>query len=99
VYRGIDSSSPAKRVAEARKFYKPGSVITEKAPLSTSINKAAAFDGDVQFVIQSKHGKPVSQFARDLTEDEVLFKSGSRFRVVKVDDAGDALTIFLDEVA
>ncbi|MFC9894530.1 ADP-ribosyltransferase [Nocardia sp. NPDC127579] len=68
--------------AEYLARYEPGSVVTETAFTSTARSPTAAFEGNVEMQIISKHGKSVEEFARKPEEQEVLFKSGTSFEVV-----------------
>ena len=47
---------------------------------------------DIQFIIQSKHGKDT--FSWNTNEQEILFRRGTMFEITKI--SGD--TIFLEEV-
>lgn len=67
--------------------YKEGEVVTEKAFTSSSVNPGGAFNGDTRFRIVSKTGKDVSPYSTAQQaghmEDEVLFKSGTKFNVTR----------------
>jgi hypothetical protein len=110
VFRGMSRSLPEAQQNIYEKAFKSGEVITEKAFLSTSINKNAAFKGfgeEVQFFILSKTGKSIGDFSRyngkytsiRRNEAEVLFASGAKFKVVKYETVEDGkLKIELREV-
>ena len=50
---------------------------------SSSRNKRKAFHRNSLFRIESRHGKDIKPYSAIPSEDEVLFKAGSRFRVLK----------------
>ncbi|GKU37968.1 ADP-ribosyltransferase domain-containing protein [Mycobacterium montefiorense] len=56
------------------------------------------FMDDVNFLITSHFGRDVSKFARDSTEDEVLFASGTRFKVRSRREYGNYPLIELDDL-
>ena len=68
----------------AREKYIPGQVVTEPTFVSTSPNNG--FDGSIQFVIESHHGKEVTELSINSGGDgrEVLFPPGAKFEVVSV---------------
>ena len=61
---------------DARAKYIPGQVVTEPTFVSSSPNKG--FDGSIQFVIESHHGKEVTDLSVTNKGDgrEVLFPPG-----------------------
>lgn len=68
--------------------YSPGNIVKQNEFISTSRSpNAAAFSytrarsGSTRFKIQSKTGKPIEKTSYHQTEHEVLFRSGSRFKV------------------
>ncbi|WP_157103830.1 ADP-ribosyltransferase [Nocardia harenae] len=67
--------------------YKEGTIVTEKAFTSTSSSASTAFPGNVEYTIVSKTGKDVKPFSAvetpGYTENEVLFRSGTNFEVLK----------------
>jgi WXG100 family type VII secretion target len=83
VYRGT-SLTP-----EQAARYVPGEFVTESAFTSTSAQASKAFSGNTRFVIQSSTGRDISSLsAYGSTEAEVLFRPGTRFRVIsKLEDA------------
>lgn len=83
VYRG--TSLTPEQVAH----YVPGEIVTESAFTSTSAQAGKAFGGNTRFVIQSSTGRDISSLSvYSSTEAEVLFRPGTRFRVIsKLDDA------------
>lgn len=83
VYRGTSLTS-----GQAAR-YVPGEIVTESAFTSTSAQAGSAFGGNTRFVIQSSTGRDISSLSvYGSTEAEVLFRPGTRFRVIsKLDDA------------
>ncbi len=61
--------------------YVVGQVVPMSEFTSTSIDKS--YPGEVQMLIQSKHGKYIRQFSSAMREEEVLFSSGSKFKVLE----------------
>lgn len=74
--------------------YKPGAVVTEAPFTSTSPNKG--FEGSIQFIIESRHGKEITDLSILAKNDgrEVLFKPGTKFEVLAVEQ-GDADYIYM----
>lgn len=84
VYRVINDSSGA-----LAGRYVPGKIVTlnEFVSTSRSLNASSfpfirAKTGKTRFIIQSKSGKMVEKISEFTTEREVLFRSGTSFRVV-----------------
>lgn len=59
--------------------YQPGQVVTELGFTSTG----KPFKGDVRFEIHGRHGKLVQPYSAHPSEEEVLFRSGTKFGVVR----------------
>ncbi len=88
--------------------YQVGQVVQEAAFTSTSHDPsvATAFQGgapppgkvNVTYIIQSKHGKEVENISYYGGEAEVLFKSGTKFKVLNRTDGAGSTTIYLEEV-
>jgi hypothetical protein len=89
-WRGTDLT-PQQRVK-----YKPGQTVTEPHFFSTSTNKKAAFKGNTQFTIESKHGKVIDFLSHHEGEKECLFMAASQFRVLAVEEKNG--TTFIDMV-
>jgi hypothetical protein len=68
-----------------------GKVIREESFMSTARSGSTYLENRrlVNFTIEGKHGKDISRIARERGEREVLFKSGSQFRVKAVKEAPD----------
>lgn len=66
--------------------YKPGMIVEERGFTSTSSKKNWSWaSGSTQYHIQSKTGRSISHLSSHSSEQEVLFKSGTRFRVTKTE--------------
>ena len=76
--------------------YVPGSVVTEAAFTSASVGRS--FGGNVRFTIRSLHGKRIDRLSRYPSEREVLFRAGTRFRVLSSRREGGLTKIELEEV-
>ncbi len=76
--------------------YVPGSVVTEAAFISASVGRG--FGGNVRFTIRSLHGKRIDGLSRYPSEREVLFRAGTRFRVLSSRREGGLTKIELEEV-
>ncbi|WP_150955148.1 ADP-ribosyltransferase domain-containing protein [Microbacterium testaceum] len=77
--------------------YQPGQIVTNKSFTSADIDRA--FAGQVQYEIESVHGKSVqhlSQFAGE--ENEVLFKPGTSFEVIRRSETNGQIQIYMREV-
>ncbi|WP_437922395.1 ADP-ribosyltransferase [Sphingobacterium sp. LRF_L2] len=93
---------------EIRKYYEAnqrGTTITEPSFLSCSKSKsiALAFCQSPLFIILSKHGKDIEKIAKfgiysGQNEKEILFKPGSKFRVLDISGENKKITITLEEV-
>ncbi|HEU4613419.1 MAG TPA: ADP-ribosyltransferase domain-containing protein [Kofleriaceae bacterium] len=92
-YRGVDSL-PAEVLAK----YVPGQTVTEEAFTSSSYAESGQYAGNVQFRIKSKDGRLVESLSRYDNEKEVLFKPGSKFKVVDKERDGDRVVITMEEV-
>lgn len=94
VFRG--SKVEQKQLAK----YKVGQIITEKGFTSTSSNMAVAqaFSGNVFYTIFSKTGKAIKDFSEFSGEDEVLFRSGTKFKVLAVENKNGKTFIKMMEV-
>lgn len=67
--------------AEQSAHYEVGYVIEERGFMSTSKNQGT-WSGDHNFTVHGKNGKDIQKLSSHPSEAEVLFKSGSRFKVV-----------------
>ena len=79
--------------------YQPGQVVTELGFTSTG----KPFGGNIRFEIHGRHGKYVAPYSANADEREVLFRSGTKFGVVKrhtvqVPGGGTEIHIVLEEI-
>lgn len=65
--------------------YKPGMIIDERGFTSTSTRKDWSWSGGGTLQIESKTGRSVKPLSGHPHEEEVLFKSGTKFKVVSND--------------
>ena len=77
--------------------YVQGATVTEHDFTSASVGRAA-FGGNVEFVIESLHGKRIQSWSAYSGEREVLFAAGTRFTVTDVRSSGRRTTIWLREL-
>jgi hypothetical protein len=94
VYRGVDNLPP-----DVLAKYVPGETVTEEAFTSTSYAESGQYTGSVQFRIRSKDGRLVEALSRYDNEKEVLFRPGSKFKVLDKVRDGDRVVITMEEVA
>lgn len=72
--------------------YKPGMVVEERGFTSTSTVKG--FSGEHVFEVHGKTGRLIESLSYHTQEKEVLFRAGSRFKVV----SNDGKTVVLEEM-
>jgi hypothetical protein len=65
---------------------------------SASRQEENAFYGNVLLIMTSKNGRILSDHSATPELDEVVFLSGTRFRVVAVERNGDDAVIELEEI-
>lgn len=63
-------------------LYKPGYIVPERAFTSSSKTQGT-WSGGYNYVIEGKGGRDISSLSSHASENEVLFKSGTHFMVVK----------------
>lgn len=81
--------------------YQVGEVVKEEMFTSTSTltsEQLPFFDGGVKFEIKSKNGKKIDHLSMVDFEKEVLFKSGSTFRVKSKTENRGVITIKMEEI-
>ncbi len=66
-------------------LYEPGYIVEERGFMSTSKVKGT-WSGSHNFTIHGKNGKDIQKLSSHASEAEVLFKSGSRFKVLSNQD-------------
>ena len=88
VFSGIsfDSMKLEKYIKEMQQCLSSGTPYVNKAFMSstTSIENTAIFGDNLMLVIKSKKGVDVKAISHYPNEDEVVFRAGSRFKVLKV---------------
>jgi SPP1 gp7 family putative phage head morphogenesis protein len=92
VYRGTGLTE--KQLAK----YVKGKTITEFGFTSTSYSRDEAFAGNTIFIIKSKSGKLIAEISGHKTEQEVLFKSGTKFKVIDVTQEGGKTIIEMNQL-
>jgi hypothetical protein len=80
VFRNMDLTT-----AKKQDRYKVGAIITEKGFTSATTKRDTGFAGNTFFRIHSQTGKQVWDHSRHPKEREVLFKSGTKFKVLAVE--------------
>lgn len=96
VYRGVDVTDS--ELAEAKVFYQPGNVVTERAFTSAATDRSGSHLGRLRFEIISKTGKSLSGYSSAVLEDEILFDQGTQFKVLEARWHGGALHVKLEEL-
>jgi SPP1 gp7 family putative phage head morphogenesis protein len=94
--RGLNMS--AKALEQALSTYTPGAIVEEHAFISTSTGDRAAFSGNMFMKIKSKTGVLVQDFSKFTGEREVLYKPGTRLRVISVRKDPGAYIVEMEEV-
>lgn len=100
---------PDEKLRKVLEIYTPGATITEPGFMSASSKRVspevfgglfASRDPNLRFVIDSKNARSVSftYLMAHPTENEVIFKSGTRFKVRSVAREGKVHVINLSEV-
>ena len=51
---------------------------------TTNINKTTIFGDNFMYVIKSKHGADIKPISHYSSEDEIVFRAGAKFRIIKV---------------
>lgn len=96
VYRGTNLKENV--LDKYRKAYKSKKSIVEQQFLSTSKSVSMAFQGNVQFIINSKKGKSIKHLSGFINEDEVLFNVKSKFKINKILEQDGKVKIFMEEI-
>jgi hypothetical protein len=95
VYRGV-SSTGLKDPARFFAAHQAGEIVEYRGFTSGSYEKG--FTGDILYTVHSVDGKVVEALAYEDTEREVLFRPGTRFRVLSVRKVGDTTYLELEEL-
>lgn len=88
-YEGV-TYRKASLTPEQFALYKPGMVVEERGFTSTSKNQGV-WSGSHHYTVHGKSGRDVQKISNHKNEAEVLFKSGTRFYVEKVE--GNHITL------
>lgn len=94
------AQSGATLTAAQQAVYKPGAVVKPREFVSASIDKQVR-TGNTQFAIEAtgRRGADVTKLSNHPGEHEVLFPSGSAFRVGKVEgEPGGNMKVWMEEV-
>nr|DAF67688.1 MAG TPA: minor capsid protein [Caudoviricetes sp.] len=88
VFSGIsfDSATLSSYISEMQSCLSAGKPYVNKALMSstTNINKTSIFGDNLMLVIKSKKGADIKAISHYASEDEIVFRAGSRFNVIKV---------------
>jgi hypothetical protein len=100
VYRGVYKSRFGAEFERFLLSHQVGEVVQYNGFTSTSAAAGQKFYGDIQLTIISRSGKNISQHSALPHQQEVLFRSGSKFNVLSraVDSTG-IVRIVLEEIA
>ena len=89
----------AGQAALNKEFYKPGRIVEERAFTSTSKSSSFAEDGAVTYEIKGYTGRDVTALSKYKSENEVLFRSGTRFKVTSAESKSDGrLHVKMEEI-
>jgi len=83
VYRGVGKDVNPENDFKIFDNYKEGMTIKENAFTSTSKGKNIYQNRNIEFKIKSKTGKFIESFSDSPSEHEVLFRSGTNFKIIK----------------
>jgi SPP1 gp7 family putative phage head morphogenesis protein len=100
VYRGLELSGAERAafVAAHKQAMATGGTVGHAQFNSTSRKAGSSFGGSIRLVIESKNGVHVAPISLHAGEDEVLFRSDAKFRVLEVTESSGRATIRLEEV-
>ena len=88
VFSGVsfDSATLAKHIQTLQECLATGQPYINKALMSstTNINKTTIFGDNFMYVIKSKHGADIKPISHYSSEDEIVFRAGAKFRIIKV---------------
>ena len=88
VFSGIsfDSMKMDQYIKEMKACMSSGTAYVNKAFMSstTSIDRTSIFGDNLMLVIKSKKGADVKAISHYASEDEIVFRAGSKFKVLKV---------------
>ena len=98
VFRGLEPIQTIRQMVQDK--WKPGSIVSDAGYVSASIKKSVSesFGSSINLIIRSRSGRTIAHISDYPTEGEVLFKRGTRFRVLRRDLTGSVWQIELEEV-
>jgi hypothetical protein len=80
-------------------LYKEGMIVEERAFTSTSTKSSFVDQGAVKYYITSKTGKSIEKISKyGKNESEVLFRSGTRFKIQSVTKGKTSTVVKMEEV-
>jgi phage-related protein (TIGR01555 family) len=80
------------------KKWQPGKIVADHGFMSTTKKSEPSFGGNVSLTIHGKSGRDISGLSGHPGEKEVLFPSGTRFKVVSRTQSGGKAHITIQEV-
>ena len=81
--------------------YQVGKTVIERGFGSSSTQNSSAFSGELRFIIKTngKSGAIMGQIGQyGVAEMEVLFKAGTKFRVIKKTRSGGSIKVWMEEI-
>ncbi len=79
--------------------FKTGKPHREASFMSSSYEEREAFDGNVNFIIESKNGTMIEKVSEKPFEKEVLYKAGQEFKVTDIKEFdGDVWHVYLEQL-
>lgn len=96
VFRGADLNwEQTQRYIDAFESKKP---YTEKHFLSTSKAENRAFERNTSYAIKSKNGKIIEKLSAFEHEEEVLFRAGTKFKILNIENRDGITHIEMEEL-
>lgn len=94
VYRGYES----KRLSADFAKYPVGAVVEWPGFTSSTTDEDMAYDGNMLFTILSRTGRILGSYSDIPREQEVTFRTGTKFRVLRAEQIGSDVVIEMEEV-
>jgi hypothetical protein len=79
------------------RFYAAGMTVTEPAFVFATSSSRVAPDGDIEYLIWSETGKRLAALVADAGRDEIVFATGTRFRVLNCQPSAGKMRVYLRE--
>lgn len=95
VYRGV---RPHSALGDFLTDYEPGQIVIWPGLTSSARHRELALVAPVMFSIWSQNGRIATLVSADPGELEILFSTGTRFRVIAVKRVGSRAFVQMDEV-